>query len=67
MRAAVRTVWPTFVGDAGKPRIFLVVWPGEHVPDYGQARNCRHFTTRAAAQAHADQLNGVRSNDWIAS
>lgn len=59
MGAAVRTVWPTFVGDSGKPPLFVVVWPGDHVYDYAQTKRSPHFTDRAKAKAHADRLNGV--------
>lgn len=67
MAAQVRTVWPTFIDDMGKPRKFVVVWgSGDHVPSWGQLHSPGrdHYTTRAEAQAVVDQANGVAAQEW---
>ena len=65
MSAQVCTVWPTFIDDMGKDPKFLVLWPGDHVPSWGSGGE-RWFASRADAKAHANILNAVRSDDWIA-
>ena len=66
MAARVATVWPTFIGDAGKERKFVVLWPGDHLPSWGSLNRPGgdHYTSRIAAQAYVDRVNGVAADEW---
>jgi hypothetical protein len=67
MAAQVRTVWPTFIDDMGKPRKFVVVYsPDRYTPSWGSLHRpgVDHYTSREAAQAHADTVNGVAAQEY---
>ena len=60
--ARVVSIWPTFVGDFGKPRKLVVLFPEDRQPSWGDGRT-RFFPTREVAQSYADSVNGFR-RDW---
>lgn len=55
MAARVTTVWPRFVGDAGTPPTYRVVYDGMELPTV--------YTDRSRAKAMADRYNVVAESN----
>lgn len=55
MGARVDVIWPRYVGDAGKPPTYAVVYDGLTLPGV--------YTDRKAAKAMADRYNMVAESN----
>lgn len=51
MSARISTVWPRFIGDAGTPPTYRVVYDGMELPTV--------YTDRSKAKAMADRYNAA--------